>query len=515
MKGIREFFLKPYENSDYLTQKKAALVTFFAFFVIVLLNLGAALSLTVSLDRFLEFAQSSTPASLFSLLTLYLLRRGNQQTAANIFVGTCSALVVFMFLRKTPEMAYVTMVYFMFGTLLFAAVFSTKVITTIIMAGYTLANVGYFLYHRGSIDPANQVVIKAGLIDSLAALALAYFVARLSTTMMENAIRIIHDEKSKNDEQFGRMKGLYEIISGKSLELKSAAETMSRTGLLFNTDIEEQAQTTGSIAKSAENVSSRIRNISDSSEEQYSAFITLRDTINSLASEIDRIKRESEIMTGMFEKIIELSRSGESAINQVDENSGELLETSSRLSSIMEIIGDIFDKIQLLALNASIEAARAGEYGRGFAVVADEINKLSEQSASSLKEISGLIVSNVQKTRGNSESIASSIALLREIVHMVSTLRSKSDDIITTIRAQENLKEDIQQKVDVVQRKSVTIKDSTKEQESTMDEITSSIASINHLLQSNIEGSKDLSRTSGDLALMAEELNRQITDYRA
>ncbi len=258
----------------------------------------------------------------------------------------------------------------------------------------------------------------------------------------------LHAEQAKADgilAAAGRIEGVVEIITSASEELSAQVEQASRGA-------DEQA------GRVAETVSSM--------EEMNNSVLEVARNASDAASACEQARDKAEEGSQVVEQVVKSIGEVHQLSDGLKKDMTMLGEQAEGIGRIMNVISDIADQTNLLALNAAIEAARAGEAGRGFAVVADEVRKLAEKTMTATSEV-GQAIDSVQKgTRKNianvdqaaskveeaTELAGQSGQALGEIVNLVSQVSDQVRSIATASEEQASSSEEINRAIEDVSR---------------------------------------------------------------
>ncbi len=243
--------------------------------------------------------------------------------------------------------------------------------------------------------------------------------------------------------------------------------------------VEKLSNTVTSIIYSAENISggadeinSGSQNVSQGASEQASAIEEISSAMEEMVSNINQNAENS----GQTEKI---SKVAVEKMKTVNDASTKSLEMVKKIVEKIEIINEIANRTDLLAINAAIEAARAGQHGKGFAVVASEVRSLSENTQKAAKDITELSSATV-------DGANNSVKLLDEAIPEI----VKTAQLVQEISA------------------------SSTEQLSGANQINTAILQLNQVTQGNASAAEELASSADMFMVQSEKLRKGVSFFK-
>ncbi|AIF47203.1 methyl-accepting chemotaxis protein [Dyella japonica] len=273
-------------------------------------------------------------------------------------------------------------------------------------------------------------------------------------------------------------------------------------------------ETSEQVSSSAQETQTTARHLAESAQNQAQRISTATAAINQIANLMDVVSKDSAESADVAERSVKIASRGAEVVretisgmdsirDQIQETSKRIKrlgESSQEIGSIVELINDIAEQTNILALNAAIQAASAGEAGRGFAVVADEVQRLAERSASATKRIETLVQTIQSDTNEAVNSMEQTTAEVVAGARLAEDAGSALGDI-------ERVSHDLSALIQ-------NISTQARQQSTAATDISVSMNAIQEITSQTSQGASQTADSIGYLAQLASDLRRSVAHFK-
>ncbi|PKL19447.1 MAG: hypothetical protein CVV49_01165 [Spirochaetae bacterium HGW-Spirochaetae-5] len=381
---------------------------------------------------------------------------------------------------------------------------AAAIVTGIILIGALIIFTSVNIMIKRNLRP----VIKISAI--LSEVAKGDFTHKVDFTS-DDEIGEIADSANKMIEQSTKT---LDYLKGAAASLAASSEELTATSISLGQSSGEQVHSVRSISAELNLVLDSISETTEYIGEQVNEISQAADSVSGLEDMSNKIVENMKMVKIQSDESIVTARKGDEMGSSASQAMSLIVDSSKKISEMVNMINDISDQINLLSLNASIEAARAGEAGRGFAVVAEEIGKLADKTSNQVKEIHTLsteISSSVQK---GSDMVTSIRTAISGIMNNISANSRSIEDIAVLTEQQAKNHYLIKNTMKNLEEKSHNIIEVANFQMSNSVSMKEAMNRIKDFAAETASGSEEIAASSEELSSRAEDLSQLIEGFK-
>ncbi|KOO09349.1 methyl-accepting chemotaxis protein [Vibrio hepatarius] len=361
-----------------------------------------------------------------------------------------------------------------------------------------------------SEETSNRLATFKMIVTALVILVIVLFILQISRSInrqVSSLLEIIQEiARSNNVSLRANLKGKDELVS---------------IGNYFNRLLEKLEQLiSGTQMKSSElsastaNMHNELENVIEQFNVQADHTMTMATSVQQMVSTIREISESTAVAVEGVQQAAVNAGSGRDVVKSTVENIGQLSmilgdsQTSinslnthvDKIGDAVNIIQEIAEQTNLLALNAAIEAARAGEQGRGFAVVADEVRALASRTHQSTEEITKVVTA----IQSQMHTVVINIDQCNEQGRQTLDSSASLDDSLTQIITD----------MDNIQANSERIASAIEEQGIVMNQVSDSITELNSISESNMHSAQQCLNEVDRVSAQAIEMDKAVAEFK-